>query len=265
MKFTLTILCFFISNILLTFPPFENKSANLIETTESIEKADFDINVSQNGNTSGAKVSSQYSFETSVDILLATTDINGKTIDLNLQMLFNSDNNYYGIELKDLNNSEANATKSIVVFDYMTMKMLNLLDKSGSKLGVSKELNNDQLLVWKNNDVEFDQGTSFFSKTGKKKELLGYTCEQYIISSKDGKGECWVSNDKDLKIGLALNAMAHSSKKENYQMPDHYPDGAILEMTFERKEGNKLRWLATAINKNIDLSIHTGEYTILNM
>lgn len=214
--------------------------------------------------TSDIEIADVYSFTSSVDVTLSTFN-NDNTTDMNVRMLFPEEDSYYGIELLELNGSNNEIPQAFMIFDYSSYKMISFMETSGQKMGFAMDLSPEQIEDWMDAEEEEETQNMNFTKTGKSKEILGYTCEQYLMKSGSGEGEFWVSDDKDLKIGIALNAMSQTSKNKSYDMPSDYPDGAILEMTFNDSSGDGMRWLATAINKKDKRSIRTKEYTFINM
>ena len=138
------------------------------------------------------------------------------------------------------------------------------MNMSGQKMGFAMKLDKDQIEEWAKTEKEDEADKSEFTKTGKTKEILGYTCDQYTMSNSDGNGEFWITNDADIQIGLALNAMSQNSKGKNgYDMPDNYPEGAILEMTYVETKGEGMKWIATSINKNAQRTVKTGDYSFM--
>ena len=93
---------------------------------------------------------------------------------------------------------------------------------------------------------------------------MGYNSEQYIFSSEDGNGDAWVTDDDDLKIGYAMNAMAQAQKKKN-KNNNEYPDGAILEMNYNGNDGEKMNWITTNIETDTDIKLMTAGYQFMSM
>ncbi len=233
-------------------------------SSEEIQKG---LDALQNAMMNGSKVevADQYSFQTSVDITLTTFNSKKNTNEMNMRMLFPSEGSYYGIELLEVKDSKGEMPETFMVFDYASLKMVSLMNMSGQKMGFAMALKEDQIEEWMKSENEDEADKSEFTKTGKTKEILGYTCDQYTVSSEDGNGEFWITNDADLQIGLALNAMSQNSKgKKGYDMPEDYPEGAILEMTYADNKGEGMKWLATSIDKNSNRTIQTSDYSFMS-
>jgi len=223
---------------------------------------------SMSGSSSDAKIADVYSFKTSVDIRVTSFDKKQKSSEMNMRMLFppeESGDPYYAVELLDMQEDDTDIPSNLVIFDYLNFKMISLINSSGEKMGFTMELSQDQIDEWTEAEGEENDEKVEFKKTGKTKDILGYSCEQYVFESSDSEGEFWVSNDKDLKIGMALNAMSQNDKKKSYDMPDEYPEGAILEMNYTDSDGSGMKWLAIAIDKSLNKTIRTEGYSFMNL
>lgn len=215
--------------------------------------------------SANVEVADSYTFSSAVVIHLTSTDNNNKKTEMDMRMLFPEEDSYYGIELIDFNGSKGKTPQAFMIFDYLNYKMISLMEESGQKMGFAMDLNMQQIEEWEEAEVNEELEDLSFTKTGKTKNILGYSCEHYLIETAEGKGDYWVSSDDDLKIGIALNSMAKSSKGQGFQMPADYPEGAILEMSFVDNNGNSVNWLATSIEKNKSTTIKTGDYTFLSI
>jgi len=233
-------------------------------SSEEIQEA---LSTLQNSmmNSSNVEIEDSYSFQTSLDISLTTFNSKKNTSEMDMRMLFPKEASYYAMEILDIKDSDSEMPEAIMIFDYESLKMINLMNMSGQKMGFAMALSEDQIEEWAKTEEEDEADKSEFTKTGKTKEILGYTCDQYTMSSADGNGEFWITNDADLQIGLALNAMSQNSKgKKSYDMPSDYPEGAILEMTYADNKGEGMKWIATKIDKNIRRNINTGDYSFMS-
>jgi hypothetical protein len=211
-----------------------------------------------------ADVAESYSFTNSVLIHVRTYGDKNKDAEMDLKMLFPDEESYYGMELIELSGNKGKTPQALIIFDYLNYKMISLMEDGGQKIGFAMDLNMDQIQEWQDAEENEQLQDLSFSKTGKTKKILGYTCEQYIMEGTSGKGEYWVSDNPSLKIGIALNSMANSSKNKNLKMPDNYPDGAILEMSFDDENGNGMTWLAKSIDQNKQ-TIKTANYSFLSL
>lgn len=114
--------------------------------------------------------------------------------------------------------------------------------------------------------AEEDTTTTQFTKTGRTKSILGYTCEEWVTTDEDGtRTELWVSKQVALDIAKVFTAFDKNNKKSNSKKGEtsDYPQGTFLEMIFIEKKGEKTVWTAKEINLNKQVSIKTGDYTFM--
>lgn len=217
------------------------------------------------GGNKEVEVADSYSFTSTVLIHLSTFENNKLSGEMDMKMLFPEEESYYGMELLDYSGNNGEMPKALLIFDYLNFKMISLMDESGQKIGFAMDLNMDQIEQWEDAKENEEIQNLSYIKTDKTKNILGYTCYEYRLKSKEGSGSYWVSEDEDLKIGIALNSMAQNSKDKGFDLPSDYPDGAILEMSFKDASGNGMNWMATSISKNKSQTISTSEYSFLSI
>ncbi len=239
------------------------------KVNEGTQKGLEELLNSMANSSTEVKIADTYSFNTSVDILITSVEKNKKKpTEMKMRMLFPIDdpeNAYYGIELLEMEGEIDEVPENLIVFDYLNYQMISLIDNSGQKMGFTMSLSQEQIDEWIEEEEESDDKDVDFRKTGETKNILGYSCDQYVFEGEDGSGEFWVSNDDDLKIGMALNSMANQGKKKSYDMPDDYPEGAILEMNYTGEDGSGMTWIATAIDKKINRAVNTDDYQFMNI
>lgn len=239
-------------------------------TAEEYNEAYSETNVGQEPDYSSmfggtVEVADFFEFNSSIDMLMTTYDKKGKTNVINMTMLFPEDEeDYFGMEIKESENAKQEMPQMKMIYDFKNQQMITMLDNEGQKMGMVMSIDEDQLSKWaESEDYDIDEVPEW-SKTGKKKDILGYNCEQYIFSSEDGDGDAWVTDDDDLKIGYAMNAMAQAQKKKN-KSNNEYPDGAILEMNYNGKDGEKMNWITTNIETDTYIKLMTAGYQFMSM
>ena len=217
------------------------------------------------GSGGSVEVADFFEFNSSIDILMTTYDKKGKTNSINMTMLFPEDEeDYFGMEMKGSDNPKQEMPPMKMIYDFKNQQIITMMDNGGQKIGMVMGIEEDQIAKWaESEDYEIDEMPEW-SKTGKTKDIMGYNCEQYIFSSEDGKGEAWVTDDDDLKIGYAMNAMAQAQKQKN-KNNNEYPDGAILEMTYNGTDGEKMTWITTNIETDTNLKLMTTGYQFMSM
>ena len=211
------------------------------------------------------EVKESFEFTSSIDIKVTTTDKKENVTVMTMKMLFPENEEYFGMEINSPDNTEEQMPPMKMVYDFESQQMVTMMINSGQKIGMVISINEEELAKWVDEDDSDIEDMPEWKKTGKTKNILGYTCEQYVFSDNDGSGEAWVSDDDDLNIGYAMNAMANSQDGKNNKGKSDYPDGAILEMTFTSDDGETMSWIATEIKTDTHIVIKTEGYQFMNL
>jgi hypothetical protein len=101
-------------------------------------------------------------------------------------------------------------------------------------------------------------------KTGNKKDILGYSCEEYLVITEDGEGRYWIT-EKPID-GLSVfspqnNPMISNKTMERYtELFSNAPNGSFMEMIFTDKEGNVTDMKVIELNPNQARSFSMADY-----
>jgi len=257
----------------------KKKKNTKADTTETSEGSEMD-NAEQNQNQSEVQaedmpdmsgffgnntveVPEEFVFINSILFLMTTTDKKGENTKMKMKMHFPDEDDYFGMEITEMSNAgQGMPTNSIIIFDNRNQQMITMVDNQGQKMGIAMKMDEETMNKYSDkNDGEENENVNW-EKTGKTKDILGYTCEQYIVNSEEGNGEFWMSDQDDLDIGNALNRMANSQ-------PDNdnvdYPEGAMLEMNYKMKDGSTMIWEAIEIEIGKTHSIKTTGYQFMSL
>ena len=209
-------------------------------------------------------VAESFEFNSSIDIVVTTTDKKGKASTMNMTMLFPDNEDYFGMEVGSQDSKDEQIPPMKMIYDFKNKQMITMMNNGGQKMGMVMSIDEEQLAKWADDeDGDIDEIPEW-KKTGKTKTILGYDCEQYVFTSNDGGGEAWVADDDDLHIGYAMNAMANAQKKDK-NSDNEYPDGAILEMNFNGNDGEKMTWISTDIKTDTEISLKTEGYQFMSL
>lgn len=244
----------------------KSEDAQEEQSEQEEESTSADENAAAYSMFSGgdAQIQDSYSFDTETNVKITTTEKNGKKQnEMIYNMLFPDEAQYFAMEMTDMN-GEGAPTASFIIFDYNTEQMVNLIESSGQKMAMVMKMNQDQIQK-KIEEHADEEGNYSFEKTGRTKDILGYTCEEYAMKSDDGHGTFWITKATNLRIGMAMGSMVASNPKSKMQMPADMPTGAILEMNYENTDGSSMKWETMDIKTNISKTISTKDYKQFNM
>ena len=136
--------------------------------------------------------------------------------------------------------------------------MLMLIDQAGMKMGMSMKLDPAQYAE------DNDMGDIQVKKTGRSKEIMGYQCDEYEITSESAFIVVWITPELDLPE--FYNALGATDPGNN-QFQD-IPEGFMMEMKMwpkgkDSKESMELE--VTEINLNQPHEISSTGYQIMEM
>jgi CRISPR/Cas system CSM-associated protein Csm5 (group 7 of RAMP superfamily) len=229
----------------------------------SDEKTDQEPDMSMLfGGGGTVTVAESFEFNSSIDIVVTTTDKKGNVNKMFMAMLFPDNQEYFGMEMKGGDDPNQEIPPMKMIYDFKNQQMITMMINGAQKIGMVISLDEELLEKWAESDDNDIEEMPEWKKTGKTKEILGYECEQYVFSNEDGNGEAWVADEDDLNIGYAMNAMANTQKK-NDKVDNEYPDGAILEMTFNGDDGEIMTWKSIDIVTDTNISLKTEGYQFM--
>jgi hypothetical protein len=214
------------------------------------------------GGGGTVEVAESFEFNSSIDIVVTTTDKKGNVNKMYMAMLFPDNQEYFGMEMKGGDDPNQEMPPMKMIYDFKNQQMITMMINGAQKIGMVISLDEELLEKWAESDDNDIEEMPEWKKTGKTKEILGYECEQYVFSNEDGNGEAWVADEDDLNIGYAMNAMA-SVQQKNDKGNNEYPDGAILEMTFNGDDGETMTWKSIDIVTDTNISLKTEGYQFM--
>jgi hypothetical protein len=133
------------------------------------------------------------------------------------------------------------------------------------KMGMIINIDKDQVEEYASEHVNEQEDNMKYYKSGRTKDILGYSCEEWIMEDEDGRSEVWVSDEVDINLGKAFNAMSQSMKTEKMG-PEEYPMGTMLEVnSVEKKSGEQYHMVATAVREDSNREISTKGYQFMNL
>lgn len=161
-------------------------------------------------------------------------------------------------------------TAIFMVYDMKSMKMLTLMEaqKMAMVMDIKKLIDqvSDKAGVNAN-----DTPDGKITKTGKSEKILGYTCEQYKVSSDKSETLVWITNELGSGFGDYAKSMAmamgggKATKGKGFPDMQDVANGVMLKMeSTDTSKGELTRIEATAVDKE-GKKINTSGYKMINM
>jgi hypothetical protein len=211
-------------------------------------------------STSQADLNPSYDFDHQVDMQIESFDKKGKSEGVQtMQMYFSDSETHVGVK------AIMEGMNSVSIIDMAKHQMIMLMDMGGSKMAMAIDFDPSKFAE----EVETNDDAADMSirKTGRTKTILGYSCDEYIMEDESSTLEFWVTREEQLDLFKAFGAMGASGKGAGgFSGVTEYPMGMTMEFTStEKKSGEKTLMQVTKIQRNINYSISTAGYQIMNM
>jgi hypothetical protein len=204
-----------------------------------------------------------YNFDAHIQMEISQYKKNGN---LDEQMLYDS---YVHKEDADYAMEFSNdGSKSIIIFDTKNSAMLILSISDGEKTGfattIDPETMAEEAEAYEQEDSEMDPDPLSYKKTGKTKNILGYSCDEYLVEDEASEVHMWVSE----KLGKEMRKEWLNNKQTFGAMftQANALNGMVMEYDFlDKEDGNKMVMQVTKIDLNHTHTVSTDGYTIISM
>jgi hypothetical protein len=242
----------------------EKDSMTVVEVEDPTESssASFtnDAIMSAMGLTGNVEHEDVYHFDAYIQMELTTYKKNGNPDD---QVLYD---NYlhkegadYAMEFKD---KDATST---IIFDTKNSAMLILTENDGELTGFATSIDPEALAeeAADYEEEETDMDSYRPLKTGKTKEILGYSCDEYMVEDEGAEVHMWVSEKlgKEMRKEWMKNQQTFGALFVHAQAMN----GMVLEYDVVDSDGTKSVMQVTKIDMNHSHSVNTDGYTIMSM
>ncbi len=159
---------------------------------------------------------------------ITTTKKNGKTEEMQMKMVF--DEWQIGMAVT------VDKSKSRMIFDTKNGTMTTITDDGESQQGFKMKMN-------KLNETMLPDASEYtVTKTGKKRTIDGYATEEYVIESKDGTTNAWITHDIDIDfsglMGMLSNQMG-AKKMASTRLYFGEENGFPIEATTVTENGKE--------------------------
>lgn len=216
------------------------------------------------GMMQSAPTESEYSFTGYMVMEVTATDKKGKSEPpTQFNYLIGDNVAFMGMAFAD---PKTPSNKTTTIMDTKNQAMVMLLDNEGQKSSMAMKLNYDKIqeAVDEEASEQMEDPGYQITKTGNTKEILGYTCEEYLVKSEDGEGRYWVT-EKPIE-GFSMfspqsNPMISNKTMDRYNsFFSQAPKGTFLEMQFTSAEGEVTDMKVVEIELNSPQKFNMADY-----
>ena len=219
------------------------------------------LNEFLSGNLMNVTPLPEYKFPVSVTQHVVTYE-NGKVkSDTDVKYYINSDSKTFAIDGSAMGSSKKKTdTKMISVYDNTSNAMLlfNMTDKSLFAMNMNAFRSRESIEATKKPSTKTATSDLDCGKTGKTKNIMGYSCYEYVCKKDSSKSRTAMWINSDVKMGDVpfMMGRAPSYYGKNYSI-----GGSILEIDAYNDNGELTTTMTvTAINQKEDLTLVTAGY-----
>lgn len=211
------------------------------------------------GMISKSELKSEYKFNNDALVEIQGYKKSGeKEGDLVQHRMYFSEDKYYGGEFNDPKAKKPMKSISIMEFERNILIMLSEEDSKKTGFAMKQDYSNAA------KSTSADSTKHKITKTGKTKIILGYTCEEWLITNDENadKSEVWITTGVNLNILESFKMMSSSSRGNNSKKYDtnSYPKGFMMESTHYKASGEKTIWKVIELNLNKITIFKPGDY-----
>lgn len=213
------------------------------------------------GGSNAIDLPASYNFSKQMDVQLTSTNKRGKQEEMTLKYHLSPENKQLGLSTKDEKNR---GEEAFTVFDMAEEYMVVFSSSGSEKVAMAIPIKQNMLDAYSAEDEKAAHPDFKYTKTGRTKTILGYTCHEYKFTSEEQNGSSWITNDlPDFSQNFMLLSDPKGKNKNN--LPSGFPQGTLLEMHMTDQKGEKMDWLVTKIDKNASHTITTSDYQLMQM
>lgn len=175
---------------------------------------------------------------------------------MSLTYLLEPDATYFANKMDNSNNHQT------MVYDFKKSAIVTFMDNGEQKMAMKMKMPNVKKLEKKFGTQIFpDEDEEIQITPIEGKEILGYTCLGYQVTSKEGVGKFWVTNDAPVSPNAVFGnfkSLPKSAKDQNLPLTEN---SLVMEMTYtsNKKEKDNMHMVCTSLGK-APLEIHKKDY-----
>lgn len=192
----------------------------------------------------GCEAKDAYSFDGNIVMHYSAQEGKKKGEEMEMSMRMHFSKNMEAMAIVYLQNSMGiEPESSMVVVDMKDSFTVMKMDVSGQAINMCTDMKKH--MESGSSDIVADDAAAW-TKTGRSKTILGYTCQEYAQEAEGNKTQVWVTEEID---NFMMNsASAESSPMGSIQLPNNVPMGYPLESVITSKDGSVAKVTTTEIN-----------------
>ena len=206
------------------------------------------------------KVEPEYKFPVMMQMHM-TTYKNGKAKDeTDMTYFLNSGTNQFAMRTGE--EKKKKSEQMLIIYDYKSnsMIMLNETEKTGMAMNLNAFMSGDAIKKREQGSAALgkDSGSTTCKKTGKTKNIRGYSCDEYVCVDKERntRSEIWVTN----KISFDIAQTNSRGPMAAYFGSASGLGGMMMEGNFYKNDELEMKMEMTNLDNAANMLVKTAQY-----
>ncbi len=216
------------------------------------------LNEWMNDHVMNVKMEDSYVFPYAMNMRITSYKKGVKKEEGEMPYFFNPEQQYFATEANDKKKKQ----EMFIIYDYKenAVLMLNTKEKSGMAFNLNAFMSGEAIA--NKEHAQNEPSPVSCNKTGNKKDIQGYACEEYVCTDSDQntRTEVWITDRIPVNIAAskAPGTIAHLFGSTSTLK------GMLMAGDFYRNDQLESKVEITSVNDKADISIVTADYTFSN-
>lgn len=210
-------------------------------------------------------IEDSYTFNTMVNYEMTITDGDNSS-EVNYEMWFSENAPYMATQVNNNAQPDPKDMPSAIlsILDDKNQAMIIVMEeqKMAQLLSMSKIKNS---AIAESEEEETDTAFEALTKTGNSKQILGYTCEEFVSENESGKLSFWVTTELTLFQKNMFFNMSQSLGGNTFGEIPSEARGFMMEMNYEDLSSKEKSKMQVVDIKNETKEINMMEYQRMNL
>ncbi len=193
-----------------------------------------------------------------------TSDI--KPTIVNYEMWFSNDAEYMATRVENNEDSDSRDMPSsmLTILDEKNKAMIILMQEQKFAQILSMDKIKD-IAVEENLKDSVDTDFSSIKKSGRTKNILGHTCEEYVSINDSKNFSFWVTTELELFQKNIFFNLSNSLGGNSFSNVPEAAKGLMMEMQFEDSKSNEKGTMTVIDIQKLEKTINTNEYQLMSL
>lgn len=243
-----------------TVPAVEER----VQETPDAETEPSDMGFDMSAFLKPAKYDDSYSFD--IHMVSEMTTINKKGKEENMTMeFFKQDGENTAMRVKS---AEKGDESMFLILDYGNESMITITEEKGEQQAFAMPMMKAYLGTDESYQEMIEENMEDFNleKTGRTKTILGYSCDEYQITSKDTNGTVWMTEDAGISTMELMGKLMQNNKTLSDTKFSWMQNGLMMESeTVDLKSGDTTIQKVTLMDTDADVTFDMDDYNVMGI